>query len=37
MCVLREFQEWNKAALFHYLPSGRGAQAVRYKFIPAVI
>lgn len=25
MCVLREFQGWNKAALFHYLPSGRGA------------
>lgn len=24
MCVLREFQGWNKAALFHYLPSGCG-------------
>lgn len=37
MSVLREFQGWNKATLFHYFPSGRGAQAAQYNFIPAVI
>lgn len=35
--VLREFQGWNKAALFHYFPSGRSAQAAQNNFIPAVI